>query len=77
MSATNISVHNDFRWYLCQQTGLEKWSCVNKTSEEALHPFFYGEKPLTKAIPIYKWIPRIFDPFILHKSLHPRVAISM
>jgi hypothetical protein len=67
-----------FRWYLCVQTEINKWSCVRSTYEKAMNPFFYGdEKPNTKAIPISKWAPVIFDPFILHKKVHPHLKISM
>lgn len=70
---------SSYRWYLCvKDIQPTKWSCVRKeTEQEALYPYFYGEQPVTKAIPISKWKPRVFDPLILHYSLHPKIAISM
>jgi hypothetical protein len=70
---------SSYRWYLCvQDTYPAKWSCVRKeTEQEALFPYFYGERPVTKAIPIAKWKPRVLDPLILHYSLHPKIGLSM
>ncbi len=70
---------SSYRWYLCvQQPFPTEWSCVRKESEkEALFPYFYGERPVTKAIPISKWKPRVFDPLILHYTLHPKIRLSM
>jgi hypothetical protein len=70
---------SEYRWYLCvQQSNPTKWDCVRKqTAEQALNPYFYGERPMTKAIPISKWKPRILDPLILHSSLHPTIRLTM
>ena len=67
----------NYRWYLCVQTHPDKWACVRKTYEEVTNPFFYGERPPTKAVPIYSMFPRILDPLLIHKSLHPKVALNM
>lgn len=71
--------NSSYRWYLCvQQTNTMKWDCVRKaTASEALNPFFYGERPTTKAIPISKWQPKLLDPLVLHYSLHPKVSFKM
>lgn len=73
-----MSDFKEYRWYLCVQQSNLQWTCVRKDlQEEALHPFFYGEKPTTKAIPISKWNPKILDPLILHSNLHPKIGITM
>jgi hypothetical protein len=66
-----------YRWYLCVQTHPDKWSCGRKTYQEVINPLFYDEKQQTKAVPVYGLIPRILDPFFLHKSLHPKVDINL
>ena len=43
--------------------------------KEALDGYVVGTS--TKAIPISTWVPRIADPLILHKAVHPKVAIHM
>lgn len=69
-------LHDPYRWYLCTETKTSSWSCWRTEAEKALtHVSYEGEH--TRAIMIWKPIPRIFDPLILHKRLHPHVKISM
>lgn len=73
------TVTEKYRWYLCSEQTSLTWSCTSTTADVALNPatVFYGEKPNTKAVPINKYIPKIFDYFILHNSIHPRIKMSI
>ncbi len=66
---------DDFRWYQCIESGPLKWKCVRTTGDDALNSHFPNTN--TKAILISKWVPRMLDPLILHKKLHPQIGISM
>lgn len=69
------SVHDladSYRWYLCVQDEPNKWTCVKTTSEIALETI--GLTPST-AIPIWKGIPKLLDPLLLHIQVHPRMKI--
>lgn len=73
---TDPQLYNPYRWYLCMESKPGTWTCVKTEAEKALsHVSYEGEH--TRAIMIWKPIPRIFDPLIVHKRLHPRVKISM
>jgi hypothetical protein len=66
---------DDFRWYLCMESGPLKWKCTRTTADEALNSQLGTTN--TKAILVSKWVPRIFDPLILHKKMHPHIGITM
>ena len=78
-SSAHIELAERYRWYVCMQEKPDKWSCVRTTPEIALEKYLLDDKRLTpsQAIPISNYTPRIFDPFILHAKMHPRVRISM
>jgi hypothetical protein len=68
-------MEDNHRWYLCMETSPLKWNCVRTTMKEALECYLLGRS--TKAIPISTWVPKLADPFILHKAVHPKLAITM
>jgi len=76
LSLQEPKLYDPYRWYLCLENRPGTWSCVRTEPEKALsHVTYQGES--TRAIMIWNPIPKIFDPLILHKRLHPQVKISM
>ena len=68
--------YDPYRWYLCKESRSGVWSCNETEAERALSYVKYkGES--TRAIMVWRTIPRILDPLILHKRLHPQVKINM
>ena len=78
-SSLPLELADHYRWYLCIQTKPDKWHCVRTTTEGALEKILVDNKQFTptKAIPISKYTPKIFDPLILHSKMHPHVGINM
>lgn len=83
---TTLAVSNDaspYRWYLCVQETSMKWNCARVNEKTALYPFCEfdykaeAQLPNSKAIPISKWQPKVFDSLILHSRLHPTIRLSM
>lgn len=79
MTTESLHIEDHHRWYLCIQMSPQKWSCSRATQERALELILHKEKPdaVTKAIAVNPYLPRIFDPFIIHKKLHPHIRLSM
>jgi hypothetical protein len=68
--------YDPYRWYLCKESRPGVWSCAQTEAEQALSYVKY-EGETTRAIMIWKPFPKMLDPLILHKRLHPKVKITM
>ena len=64
---------NSYRWYLCVEKSFENWLCEETTAKKALDGFNTSRR--TKAIPINKYVPKIFHKNIITKDLTPTVKL--
>lgn len=72
--------NNKYRWYLCTETSLARWECEHKTAHQALLPYTLEKVPTmqnTTAIPIYKFIPPVFDNMILTRNIRSMTNVKV
>lgn len=67
--------NDNYRWYVCVEKSPLRWDCIRTNYKSAMAP--PSDTSSTVAVPINKWVPFVLDPFILHKTLHPKIRLFM